>query len=85
MDIAERILGALTGHTWISSTQSYRLSGPPGSYSSAEVTITRGRLVNNSDRNAEQRGLDAEVEDACRERMPETMNVLVELDEDTPR
>jgi hypothetical protein len=85
MELLERVLGALTSHTWISSTQSYRLSGPPGSYSSAEVTITRGRIVNISDRDAEQRGLNAEVEDACRERMPETMNVLVEMDEDTPR
>ena len=85
MDIMERILGALTNQTWISSTQSFRLSGPPGSYSSAEVTITRGRMAPTKDLKEAQDWLDNEVEQACRDRMSETMHVLVELDEDTPR
>ena len=85
MDIMERILGVLTDQTWISSTQSFRLSGPPGSYSSAEVTMTRGCMVPSECVQEEQEKLDDEVEQACKDRMTQTMHVLVELDEDTPR
>lgn len=85
MEWLEKLLAGLTNLTWVSSSQSYRLAGPPGSYSSAETSITRGRLCSFSDKDAEQRALDNEVELACRERMVGTMHCLVEMIEENEK
>lgn len=82
MDWLEKLLAGLTNLTWVSSTQSYRIAGPPGSFSSAETTISRGRLCSFSHKAQEQAALDMEVEQACRHRMPETMHCLVEMLDD---
>jgi len=75
----EKLLAGLTNLTWVSSSQSYRIAGPPRTFSSAETTISRGRLCSFSHKDQEQAALDKEVEDASRRRMPETMHVLVEM------
>ena len=79
MDFLEKLLAGLTNLTWVSSTQSYRIGGPPGSYSSGETTISRGRLCILADKEKAQLELEQEVEEACRKRMPETMHCLVEM------
>jgi hypothetical protein len=82
MEIFDRIWGLLTNVTWVSSRQSYRISGPPNSYSSAEITISRGRLVAEGDKNSAQKELDDEVERACQDRIPQVVNALVEMVEE---
>ena len=83
MELLERILGLLTAHTWVSSRQSYRLNGPPGSYSSAEVSMSRGRMVPIGAAEEEQEALDDEVEQACRKRLPRVMHTLTEMVEES--
>ena len=56
--LLERVFGLVTGLTWVSSTQSYKLNGPEGSYSSASIEIGRG---------------------ACKQRMPQVMDALIEM------
>ena len=81
----DRILGLVQALTWVNSTQSYKVNGPPGSYSSAGIEISRSRLVFTADQEEEQRKLDEEVEVACQKRMGLVMHTLVEMiEEHTP-
>lgn len=79
MELLEKLLAGLTNLTWVTATQSYRIGGPPGSFSSGETTISRGRLCSLADREKVGLALEQEVEEACRKRMPETMHCLVEM------
>ena len=82
MELLDKVLGALTNLTWVSSTQAYRLPGPPNTYTSAETLVSRGRLCSLADREKTQKALDAEVERACRDRMLDTMHCMMELFDD---
>lgn len=84
-NMLDRIFGLITGLTWVSSTQSYKLNGPEGSYSSASIEIGRGRIVAIGEKDEAQAELDDEVEKACKERMPKVMDALIEmLEENEP-
>lgn len=84
-DLLERVFGLVTGLTWVSSTQSYKLNGPEGSYSSASIEIGRGRIVSIGEKDEAQQELDEAVELACKQRIPQVMDALIEmLEENQP-
>lgn len=85
MELLAKVLEAITGLTWVSSTQSYRLNGPPGAYSSAEVRVSRGCLCPIPESTETLNHLHELVLRDCKSRMPDTMHSLVEMvEEHTP-
>lgn len=86
MSILERVWELLTNHTWVTASQSYKLNGPPGSYSSAEVHISKGKFVALGEQEEALEKLNEEVEKECEKRMPKTMHALVVMiEENEPR
>ena len=77
--LLERVFGLVTGLTWVSSTQSYKLNGPEGSYSSASIEIGRAKIVAIGEKDDAQTELNEEVEGACKQRMPQVMDALIEM------
>jgi hypothetical protein len=85
MELLEKVLGAITGLEWVSSTQSYRLSGPPNTFISGEVRVSRGRLCRSENAAEVLTELHDAVQADCDHRMPDTMHALMEMyEEHTP-
>jgi len=82
MDILERVWGLLTNFEWVSDRQSYRLSGPPNSFSSAEVSVSRGKLVPSGDADEALEELKKQVKADCVKQMPEVIDTLSDMVEE---
>lgn len=81
-----KIVAALTGLEWVSSTQSYRLNGPPNTFISGEVRVSRGRFCKAENAAEVLTELHDVVQADCYHRIPDTMHALMEMyDEFAPQ
>lgn len=82
MDLLERVWGLLTGMKWVHTSHSYRLAGPPRSFSSAEVTVGKGVVVPVGDADKALEELKEEVRKDCVKQAPDVMDTLYDLVEE---
>jgi len=86
MSVLERVWEVLTNHTWVGTAHSYRLPGPPDSFSSAEVRVSKGKLVPLGAQEEALEELNKECRLECRKQMPAVMDELEHMiEEHSPR